>query len=50
MKKYLAITVLSLAVASFTSTGFAGSCGGCGSDHGTKEKKDGNKTEEVTQS
>jgi hypothetical protein len=50
MKKYLTLAVLGLALAGFATTSFAGSCGGCGTDHGDKEKKDGEKTEESTQS
>lgn len=48
MKKYLTLAVLGLALAGFATTSFAGS--GCGTDHGDKEKKDGDKTEETTQS
>lgn len=52
MKKYLTLAVLGLAIASFTTTGFAGA--GCGSKHSDDadggEAKDGDKTEESTQS
>jgi hypothetical protein len=50
MKKYFALAVLGLAFVGFSASALAGSCGGCGSDHGDKEKKAEDKTEESTQS
>jgi hypothetical protein len=46
MKHLFSITVMALALAAFATTTFAGNCGGCTDG----KKKDGTKTEEVTQS
>lgn len=47
MKKLFTLTVLALALASFATTSFAGSCGGCAGEGGDKKK---DKTEEGAQS
>lgn len=49
MKTLLTITVTALALASFATSTFAGSCGSCPGEGGEKSK-DKSKTEESTQS
>lgn len=50
MQKYLTMTILGLALAAFTSTGFAGGCGGCSGTKGESKSECGGKDKSAVES